>query len=65
MTRIEEIKEAVEKWELTEPFGEKDLDRVFPDWPEGTRKAYLYKHMLELLGIIKNIFKKLPLVNFA
>jgi len=58
MTKIEEIREAAKKGELTEPFGKKDLDRVFPDWPEGTRKAYLYKHYVGAPRPYKEYFQK-------
>ena len=44
MSRIEEIREAIGKRKLIEPFGQEDLEEVFPDWPEGTRNAFLWKH---------------------
>lgn len=58
MSRIEEIREAVKKGKLTETFGKKDLDEVFPDWPEGTRNAYLYKHYCGNPGRKKVYFEK-------
>lgn len=64
MSRIEEIKEAVKKGRLTEPFGKKDLEKVFPDWPQGTRNAYLYKHYVGAPGSYKEYFEKVASGKF-
>ena len=58
MTKTEEIKEAVEEGKLGEPFGKKDLGEKFPDWPKGTRNAYLWKHYVGNLGGYKEYFEK-------
>lgn len=57
MSRIEEIREAVEKGKLTGPFGKKDLEKVF-DWGKGTYNAYLWKHYVGKPGPGKEYFVK-------
>jgi len=44
MTRVEEVREAVQEGKLTEPFSKKNLERVFKNWGKGTYDAYLFKH---------------------
>jgi len=58
MSRIEEIREAVEKGKLVEPFGKKDLEEVFSDWPKGTCQAYLWKHYAGNRGRYREYFEK-------
>lgn len=58
MSVIEKIREAVEKGNLDEPFGKKDLGEKFPDWPEGTRNAYLWKHYVGNPRGYKEYFEK-------
>ena len=58
MSRIEEIREAVKKGKLVEPFGKKDLEKVFEDWGKGTYNAFLWKHYAGNPGHYEEYFQK-------
>ena len=65
MSRIEEIREAVGKGELAEPFGKKDLEKVFENWGKGTYSAYLWKHYVGKPGPGKEYFVKIAPGKFC